>query len=270
MTVRLVRKAALRGIGIVGLLVRIVVVVFLIGPAVTVAVLSFTNDTILIFPPRSWGLGLYSSFFHSSSWLDAVWTSFEIAIPAAAIALAVATPAAYGLARSRVPARGVVRSFALAPLIIPGVAYAVAIYSYYAEFHLIDTTIGVILVHATLGVPFVTLIVGASFINIAPELEHVAMTLGATRQRAAFDTSIRLALPSMAAAYVFAFLASFDEGVIVQFIAGPGQTTLPKAIYDSVRTGLDPRILAIATLLMLLTAVLLVVAFRARRPRAAT
>jgi ABC-type spermidine/putrescine transport system permease subunit II len=261
-------KWLVRLVGSLGVLTRLAVVIFMFAPAITVAVLSFTNDSVLIFPPRSWGFGLYRSFFSSSAWTGAVLTSFEIAFPAALIALAIGVPAAYAFSRTGLPFRGALRLAGLIPLMLPGVAYAVAIYTFYAQLHLLYTTIGVIMVHATLGIPFVLLIVGAGFGSISPEYELVAMTLGANRRRAVISTTLRLALPSMVAAYVFAFLASFDEGVIVQFVAGPGQTTLPKAIYDSVRTGLDPRILAIATILMVLTGVLIAGAQYFRRPRA--
>jgi ABC-type spermidine/putrescine transport system permease subunit II len=95
------------------------------------------------------------------------------------------------------------------------------------------------------------------------------MTLGASRTRAWIGISLRLLLPTILSGALLAFLTSFDEAVFASFLSGPGLITLPKAIFDSVRLGVDPVITAIATLLMLFTALVLAVATRLRRGGAA-
>jgi ABC-type spermidine/putrescine transport system permease subunit II len=91
------------------------------------------------------------------------------------------------------------------------------------------------------------------------------MTLGATRLQAWGGITLRLLVPAMLSGVLFAFLTSFDEAVFSSFLSGPGLVTLPKAIFDSVRLGVDPVITAIATTLMVFTAILMGLASILRR-----
>jgi ABC-type spermidine/putrescine transport system permease subunit II len=246
---------------------RVVLIVFMLIPAAVVAVLSFSNETTLAFPPHKWGLLQYRTFFGSSYWMGAVVKSFSIGIPVALLDLLIGVPAAYAITRSKMPGRGVLRTVGLAPLVLPGVAYAVAMYTFFIQVHLVGQTIGLILAHVIIGIPFVIIITTASLARIPAELELVAMTLGASRPRAVAGITVRLLLPAIGAAFIFAFITSFDEATFVNFVGGPGLITLPKAIFDSIRTGLDPVITAIATILMVMTGLIMTIATYLRSDR---
>lgn len=245
--------------------VKIGAVVFLLGPAVVVVVLSFSNEKTMTFPPRTWGVEQYRTLVASEYWLSSVATSFSVAIPAALLAVVIGVPAVLGLERSRIRGKSLLRTLGIAPLVLPGVAYAVALYTFYIDTGLVGTRLGVVLGTAMLALPFVILVAGAGLRRIPADLELVAMSLGASRLRATVGITLRLLLPSIAAATVLAFVTTFDEAVLVNFLGGGQVITLPKAIYDSVRTGLEPLITAIATLLMLFTGVLMAFATRARK-----
>ncbi|HRN29616.1 MAG TPA: ABC transporter permease subunit, partial [Terrimesophilobacter sp.] len=117
-------------------------------------------------------------------------------------------------------------------------------------------------------VPLVLLIAGTALSRIPRELDLVAMTLGATRTRAILGITLRLLTPAIATTGILAFLTSFDEAVLVNFLGGVGLITLPKAIFDSVRYGIDPSITAIAGTLILLSALLMALrAFIERKSR---
>ena len=116
---------------------------------------------------------------------------------------------------------------------------------------------GLLVVHVTLALPFVLLIAGAAIARVPKELELAAQSLGASRARAWRDVTLRLLLPAVAASFIFAFVVSFDEAIVTSFLSGPGFVTLPVAVFNSVRFGVDPVITAIATLLTLATALLL-------------
>jgi ABC-type spermidine/putrescine transport system permease subunit II len=238
---------------------------FLLVPAALVFVLSFSNDPAIRFPPASWGLREYHSFFHSGTWGPAVVQSLEVAVPAALLSVAIAVPAVLAFDRTRLPGRHALRFAGIAPLLIPQVAYAVAMYGIVAQLGLLGTQSGLILAHTAIAMPFVLVIAGATIVRLPKELDLVAMTLGASRLRAWVGITLRLLAPSIFAGFLFAFLTSFDDAVFVSFLSGPGLVTLPKAIFDSVRLGLDPAITAIAALLMAVTAVVLVAANWLRR-----
>ncbi|MDF5754835.1 ABC transporter permease [Spongiactinospora sp. TRM90649] len=259
------RRIAMRGAKTTDLVVRTLAVLFLGVPIVCVVVLSFSNAEVLQFPPQEWGLRQYRSFFGSDTWIDAMTLSFKLATVSAALSLLIGIPAVFALYRSRLRLKGLFQAMGLSPLVIPGVAYAVALYTLFVQFRLTSSLAALVVTYAVHGLPFVLLIVGSAMARLPAEIELVAMTLGASRVRAMTGITLRLLLPAIGAAYIFAFISSFDEAVLINFLGGPGTVTLPKAIFDNVKTGLDPNITAIATLLMLGTGVVGALAFMLRR-----
>ena len=240
-------------------IVSTVLLIFLFAPAALVALLSFSDDTLLHFPPQRWGMHQYQAFFNSPEWIHALVLSLEIAVPAALLALIVGVPLTIAIYRTRVQAKPLLLVLGVAPLVLPGVSYAVAVYTVFARLHVVGNPIALVLVHATLGLPFVLLVVGTALQRIPDDLELVAMSLGASRQRAIVGITIRSLLPAVVGAFILAFITSFDEAVLVIFVSGPGLDTLPKAIYSSLKTGVEPLITAIATILMLGTGLLVTV-----------
>ncbi|RKS68369.1 putative spermidine/putrescine transport system permease protein [Actinomadura pelletieri DSM 43383] len=259
------RRVLTHGVRAVDLVVRAVAVLFLGVPIVCVVVLSFSNAEVLQFPPEEWGLRQYRSFFGSDTWIDAMVLSFKLATVSAAISLLIGIPAVFALYRSRLPLKGLFQAIGLSPLVIPGVAYAVALYTLFVQFRLTSNMVALVFTYAVHGLPFVLLILGSAMARLPAETELVAMTLGASRPRAMVGITLRLLLPAIGASYIFAFITSFDEAVLINFLGGPGTVTLPKAIFDNVKTGLDPNITAIATLLMAGTGVVGSLAFMLRR-----
>jgi ABC-type spermidine/putrescine transport system permease subunit II len=243
------------------------VIVFLLLPAVLVIILSFSSDANLAFPPDSWGLRQYEALFTSDYWIGAIGTSFVVAAPTALLCIVVGVPAALALERSRMRGKGPLWALGVAPLVLPGVSYAVALYTFYIDAQLIGTIPGVILAESMLAMPFVIIIVAAGLRRIPQELELVAMSLGASTMRATWGITLRLLTPSIVASTVLAFMVAFDEAVLVTFLGGGEIITLPKATYDSVRDGLDPVITAIASLLMVFTGLLMLLTTKLRGDR---
>lgn len=242
-----------------------VFVVLLLVPAVLIVVLSFSGDSVFAFPPHSWGLRQYRTLFGDSKWGSAIWLSVKIAVPAVLLSVAIAVPAVLAIHRSRLPGRDVLQAAGVTSLIVPISAYAVAMYGVFVQFHLLGTLLGLIVANTVLALPLVLLVASAALSRVPVELELAAMTVGASRTRAWLGITLRLLTPAILAGSVLAFITSFDEAVFINFLGGPGKTTLPKAIFDSVRFGVDPVITAIATLLMVATSVLMLLALRLRR-----
>lgn len=236
-------------------MVGITILFMFLPPAVIVA-LSFSGEDHLSFPPASWGLRQYSALIASDYWLGAIWTSLKIAGPVALVATAIALSAGLAIHRSRLPGRQALSFAGILPLIVPVSAYAVSLYGLFAKLDLIATYGGIILAHVILAVPLSLILLDSTLTALAPELELVAMTLGASRRQAWASITLRLLMPALGASLIFAFLASFDEAVLINFLGGGIFTTLPKAIFDAVRFGVDPLIAAIAALLILITSIL--------------
>jgi ABC-type spermidine/putrescine transport system permease subunit II len=241
------------------------IVVFMATPAVIVAILSFSNTAFIHFPPAGWGFRQYRTLATQPEWIDAIQESAIIASAVVVISVVVGVAAVFALYRTTLPFSQGISFLAIVPLMIPQVAYAIGMYAVLAEFGLLGSRFGLILCHVVITFPLVILVVSATIIRLPRELELVALTLGASRLRAWTGITMRLLAPAIFAGAVFAFVTSFDEPVFVSFVGGPGLITLPKAILDSVRFGLDAVITAIAALLMATTALLLIFTTRMQR-----
>ncbi len=253
----------------VGVAICVIVCVFMAVPAITVAVLSFSGGQQLVFPPHTWSFVEYHRLFTNHVWIPAIVQSLVVGIPVSVLAILIGVPAALGLQRTGLPRRAIFRSLGLAPLVVPGVAYAVALYDFLSQVGLIGTYWGLVLSDCMLVVPFVVIIVEAALLRVPRDLELVAMSLGASRRTAVTGITLRIVRPAIISAFVLAFVSNFDEAVFVNFLTGTGLVTLPKAVFGSLRTGLDPSITAVATFLMVLSTGAVLGAMYLRRPQQA-
>jgi len=253
---QILRKVA-RGLYLVAL-ASIVIVMLL--PNVIIFLLSFSGESYIQFPPKSWGLRQYRTFFESSKWLVPLRRSLILAATVAVASVLIGGVSVIAFARSQLPGRDALQVVALGPLLVPAIGYAIAVYALFARLKLVDTFTGLVIAHTLIALPYVILIVGSAISRVPQDLEMVAMSLGSSRWRAYLDVTIPLLLPAFFASLIFSFIVSFDEVVMASFLSGSSYLTLPKAIFDSIRYGLDAVITAISTILMVATAVLLSVA----------
>ncbi|HEY1369473.1 MAG TPA: ABC transporter permease [Gaiellaceae bacterium] len=230
------------------------VLAIVLVPSVVVMILSFSSDPFIHFPPHTWGLGHYRSVFDTGGvWPGDLRRSFEVAGIVSPVALLIGIAYVLGMQRSRLRGGTAFDLFALGPIIVPGVSYALAMYALMARLHLVGTLTAVVIAHVLLALPFVVLILGSSLSRVGRDYEFAAMSLGATRRRAQIGITLRLMAAGILAAALFAFISSFDEVVFVSFLAGSGFTTVPLEIFNSLRFGVDPAITAISTLLTIFT-----------------
>jgi putative spermidine/putrescine transport system permease protein len=233
------------------------VFLFLVLPNFVVIPLSFSPALYLEFPPRALSLRWYQDYFARQEWVAATVTSFEVGILVTLCSVSLGSLAAYGLARGRFPGRNFLNSLIISPMVVPTLVIAVAIYKLYSDLKLIGTLTGFVLAHTVLATPFVVIIISATLRGIDPQVEYAAMSLGASRLTTLRRVVFPLVLPGLLSAGLFAFLISFDELLIALFISSPTLVTLPKKIWDGIRTEINPTIAAVSTLLVLLSLLVL-------------
>jgi len=226
---------------------------FLMMPSLIVVPMSFGDRDDFQFPPRSLSIHLYEKYFFESSWLTATLESFIVAVGAAAIALLLGIGAAYGIARNEFPGRRIVLFFLLSPLFVPVIVVALGLYLYLAPLGLAGTTLGLILSHSVLTVPFVIVTALAGLREVDPALETAARIMGASQLRVFVTVTVPLLRPAIVAGGLFAFLVSFDEVVIAYFVTSQQTQTLPVKMYSSIQWEISPVLAAVATLLTVLS-----------------
>ena len=242
----------------------IVVLFFLVVPLVVIIPLSFNATPYFTFTkgmlelqPSAFSFQWYANFFSDPKWILALKNSFIIAPIATVVATSLGTLAALGLTRPNMPAKTLITSLLVLPMIVPLIITATALFFYFSYLHIVDSYVGVIIAHAILGTPFVVITVTATLEGLEPQYYRAALSLGASPRTAFFKVVMPLVLPGIISGALFAFMTSFDEVVIVLFIAGPQQQTLPLQMWTNLRYTIDPTILAVATLILLLAVVLL-------------
>jgi putative spermidine/putrescine transport system permease protein len=250
----------------------VAVLFFLIMPILVIIPLSFNPENfftvttgMLALDPAAYSLKHYQDFFTSSDWQQALRNSLTIAPVATLIAVLLGTVAAVGLSQPHVPFRGVIMAILISPMIVPLIISAAGMYFFYSRLGLQGTYWGVVLAHAALGIPFVIITVTATLVGFDRSLVRAAANMGAGPVRTFFKVQMPLILPGVISGALFAFITSFDEVVVVLFVGSAGQKTLPWQMFIGLREQISPTILAVATMLVAISVVLLTVLELLRR-----
>ncbi len=240
------------------------VFVFLIAPILVIIPLSFNAEPYFTFTagmlrldPEAYSLRWYRDFVQNPQWLHAVKNSIIIASSATLLATALGTVAALGLSRAEMPFRKTVMSILISPMIVPIIIAAAAMYFFYSDLRLAQTYAGIILAHTALGTPFVVITVTATLTGFDRSLIRAAQSLGAGPTYTFFRVILPLILPGVISGALFAFITSFDEVVVVLFLAGYEQRTIPRQMWAGIREQISPTILAVATILICVSIALL-------------
>lgn len=247
--------------------VGVVVAIWLIAPVLIVVPLSFTGKESFEFPPSTWSLVNYQTFFTDPSWRDGLVNSLVLAVVVALIAVVLGTLAAFGIVRGRFPGKGVVNGLVLAPMIAPGIVVAVAVFGVFLGWRLAGTFQGFVLAHTMLAVPFVVVTVSTSLNGFDRTLDLAGASLGASPVTVFRRVTLPLIMPGVLSGALFAFVTSFDEVVIALYLKSPTYFTLPTKMYTSVTSEVDPTIAAASTVILVVTTTLILLPTFLRRKR---
>lgn len=237
---------------------------FLIAPILVIVPLSFNAEDFFTFTPAmlaldpdGYSLKHYEDFFTNDNWQQALWNSVTIAPMATLLSVGFGTLAAIGLSQPHVPFRRAIMAILISPMIVPLIISAAGMFFFYSRIGLQGTYWGVVLAHAALGIPFVIITVTATLVGFDRSLTRAAANLGADPVTTFFRVQMPLILPGVISGGLFAFITSFDEVVVVLFVGSAGQKTLPWQMFTGLREQISPTILAVATILIVISVVLL-------------
>ena len=216
-------------------------------------------------PDEPFGWAWLADTWNNGQWIRAIRNSFFIGICATLLSTTLGTLAAIGLSRSEMPYRRLIMSILISPMIVPLIITAAGMFYFYSQVHLSQTYLGVIMAHAVLGTPFVIITVTATLVGFDKSLVRASQSLGAGALVTFRKVQMPLIIPGVISGGLFAFITSFDEVVAVLFLASPEQRTIPRQMWSGIREQISPTILAVATLLVLLSIILLTVLELLRR-----
>ena len=190
--------------------------------------------------------------------MEATWTSLQVASITCVAATVLGTILAIVLVKGRFPGKNLIFALALSPMIIPFIITAIAIYFFYSRLHMVGTISGVVIAHTILAIPYVLVIVSAALKGFDETLERASLSLGANPLKTFLLVTLPVIKPGVISGALFAFITSFDELVVIIFIAGTHAVTLPKRMWDGIRLEIDPTIAAVASLLIIFSIVLMI------------
>ncbi|GEO12520.1 spermidine/putrescine ABC transporter ATP-binding protein [Microvirga aerophila] len=238
---------------------------FLVLPTLLVIPIGFTSSQFLEFPPPGYSMQWFETYFSSPVWLSATLRSFGVAAATALCATLIGGLAALALARSSTRWGGVIFATFLAPLIVPRIIIAVGLFYLFAQIGLVATDMGLVIGHTVLALPFAFVTITAILKNYDWRLDQAAAVLGANRVKTLFLVTVPLVKGGLVAAFLFAFITSFDELTIAIFVSGGIKTTLPKQMWDDMILQLNPTLAAVSVVVFVIVTVLLLLAERFRR-----
>ncbi|WP_149587191.1 ABC transporter permease [Tabrizicola flagellatus] len=240
----------------------------LYAPLIVVAIYSFNASTSI----TSWGgfsLRWYGEVFtgrEAARFGQAAWNSITIALIASTVATVIATAAALAMVRGGA-FRGRQASFALInlPLMVPEIVIAVATLIFFSAIGLTMGYLTILLAHITFCIPFAYLPIAARLEGIEATYEQAARDLYATRAQAFRLILLPLMMPGIVSGWLLAFIISLDDFIITNFVKGAGMETLPTAIFGSVKQGIKPNIMALSTLMLLVSVLFVTAAYLINR-----
>ena len=250
------------------------VFIFLVAPLFVIFPLSFNAEEFLVFSegmknldPDAFSLRWYKDMIYGTKnpWGLAAKNSFIIAIFATIGSIILGTLAALGLSSRYMPYKGIIMATLISPMIVPLIISGVAIFFFMAKAGLAATHTGIVLAHIILGTPFVVITVTATLTGFDHSVTRAAASLGSNPVNTFMKITLPLILPGVISGGLFAFVTSFDEVVVVLFLAGLENTTIPIQMWTGLREQLSPTILAVATCLIILSTLILVSAELLRR-----
>jgi len=247
---------------------------FLIAPLFVILPLSFNAEQYIHFSakmlaldPEGFSLRWYEDMIYGTKnpWGLATKNSLIIAFFATIGSTILGTVAALGLSSRHMPYKAAFMALLISPMIVPLIISGTAIFFFMAKVGLAATHTGIILSHIILGTPFVVITVTATLSGFDHSVTRAAASLGSNPVNTFMKITLPLIMPGVISGALFAFVTSFDEVVVVLFLAGLDNTTIPIQMWVGLREQLSPTIMAVATCLIIMSTLILVTAELLRR-----
>ena len=247
---------------------------FLIAPLFVILPLSFNAEQYIHFSakmlaldPEGFSLRWYEDMIYGTKnpWGLATKNSLIIAFFATIGSTILGTVAALGLSSRHMPYKAAFMALLISPMIVPLIISGTAIFFFMAKVGLAATHTGIVLSHIILGTPFVVITVTATLSGFDHSVTRAAASLGSNPVNTFMKITLPLIMPGVISGALFAFVTSFDEVVVVLFLAGLENTTIPIQMWVGLREQLSPTIMAVATCLIILSTLILISAELLRR-----
>jgi putative spermidine/putrescine transport system permease protein len=233
--------------------ILVITCIFLLGPFLIILLSSFSADTVMRFPPRGFSLEWYEKTFNIRAFRTTFWISLRTGLGATATALAMGVPVAYALVRHGFRGKGPLEVFFSSPAIVPGLVIGFSLLRFFIFVSNIPIGLGLYFGHTAILFPYTVRVVSASLRNFDPAVEEAAVSLGSSKLHTFFAVVMPNVRSGLVAAFILAFITSFNNVPISLFLTGPGVATLPIQMLVYMEYYFDPTISALSSIIILFT-----------------
>lgn len=245
--------------GLFSLLYHSLFILFIVAPLVVVVAVSFTDKGYISLPTDGLSLRWFRAILGAGDIMNALWLSLWLGLASATVAVMLAVPGALALTRYQFPGRGALMGFFLSPLMIPHVVLGVAFLRFFTTAGVTGSFFWLAMTHVVVILPYALRLTLSAATGLDRDAERAALSLGASRFTAFRRVVLPLILPGVTGGWLLAFIQSFDELTMTLFVATPGTTTLPVAMYNQIAQSIDPLVASVSTVLIIGTLVVMVV-----------
>lgn len=212
-------------------------------PVAISSIIAFSPDSFLTIPTNNWTLKWFYEFFNQTRWTEALLRSLAMATLSTFIGLATATPLAYAITRFNIPLKKIIHGTVLLPLIIPPIIIGMGALPLFYGMRLNGTIIEIVLMHSCLLLPIIYLILKNKIEDINPEIENVAMGLGAGIFETLWFITMPLLFPAIVISGICGFAISVNETMVALFMAGPNNETIATITWSQLKEAPTPLII---------------------------
>lgn len=230
---------------------------FLLAPLVIIIATSFGPDKSLVFPPKGFSLKWMANIFKIEMFRKSFLISMQLSIIGTVIALILGIPAAYALSRYNFKGKNFLNSIFLSPVIIPGIVLGFSLLRYLVIYSKLPIYTSLLIGHVIIIIPYIIRVISSSLSNFDYSIEEASMSLGANKIKTFFVVVLPNIRSGVIAAFILAFINSFNNVPVSVFLTGPGISTLPIQMLIHVEYNFDPTIAALSVVLMFMTGLLM-------------
>lgn len=235
------------------ILITVIVFIFLIGPFIMIFLTSFSSDTIMRFPPEGFTMAWYKKALNIEMFRTTFWVSLQTGLLATMTAMLLGVPIAYANIRYDYLGKGLLELLFSSPAIVPGMVIGFSLLRFFVYISNIPIIVGLYLGHTAILLPYTVRVVSSSLRNFEDDIEQAAISLGSTQVHAFFAVVLPNIQSGLVAAFILAFITSFNNVPVSLFLTGPGVATLPIQMLGYMEYYYDPTISAISSIIIVLT-----------------
>ena len=238
---------------------NIVVFIYLLLPIAIIILYSFNLTAATMFPLQGFTTKWYSEVLHNRSFLVALRNSVYVGLAVSLISVVIGSLTSFAITRYHFRLKSAISVIVLVPITLPAIILGISLLSFFSFLDISRSLFTVILGHAIFCIPFAVLIMNSRLEGFDVSVEEAAKDLGANTLQTFRYVTFPIIRPSIIGVIMLTFALSFDEFLVTFFIIGR-QNTLPIVIWGMLRRGVSPTINVIATMVLVFSMTLIVIA----------